>query len=89
MPAAGSISGTVFVAGSEKEPARRVRVTLSDLSRVAAGRTITTDDRGAFMFQAVPAGRFEIQAFKPGVFACQLRRFSARARGHSCRRQDR
>src|SRR5688572_164273 len=65
MPATGSISGTVFVAGSEKEPARRVRVTLNDVSRAAAGRTTTTDDRGAFMFQGVPAGRFEIQAFKP------------------------
>ena len=60
-----SIAGTVFVAGESRQPARRVRVTLTDLGRTFAGATTTTDDRGAFAFHGLPAGRFEIQAFKP------------------------
>ena len=60
-----SIAGTVFVAGESRQPARRVRVTLTDLGRTFAGATTTTDDRGAFAFRGLPAGRFEIQAVKP------------------------
>ena len=60
-----SIAGTVFVAGESRQPARRVRVTLTDLGRTFAGATTTTDDRGSFAFHGLPAGRFELQAFKP------------------------
>ena len=60
----GSISGRVFVDGTEKQPARRVRVTLTELARIMPGITTTTDDNGAFSFTGLPAGRFEIQAFK-------------------------
>jgi hypothetical protein len=63
----GSISGRVFVdgaAGAAKQPARRVRVTLTELARTMSGQTTTTDDTGAFSFTGLPAGRFEIQAFK-------------------------
>lgn len=59
-----SISGAVFVDGDSARPARRARVTLTDLAGTAAGQTTTTDDRGAFSFRDVPAGRFELQAFK-------------------------
>ncbi|HVD92084.1 MAG TPA: hypothetical protein VNC21_07375, partial [Vicinamibacterales bacterium] len=43
-----SISGTVFVAGEPKQPARRVRVTLTNVARSSPGQTTTTDDSGAF-----------------------------------------
>jgi Carboxypeptidase regulatory-like domain len=59
-----SISGTVFVSGEPKLPARRVRVTLTNVARTSPGQTTTTDDRGGFVFRGLPAGRFELQAFK-------------------------
>ena len=61
---AGSISGRILIAGADKQPARRVRVTLTELARAIPGQTTTTDDSGGFSFTALPAGRFEIQAFK-------------------------
>ncbi|HVQ42579.1 MAG TPA: carboxypeptidase-like regulatory domain-containing protein, partial [Vicinamibacterales bacterium] len=64
---AGTISGRVFVdgpAGAARQPARRVRVTLTELARTMPGQTTTTDDAGAFSFTGLPAGRFEIQSFK-------------------------
>lgn len=61
-----SVAGAVFVDGEAKQPARRVRVTLTNLARTSPGQTTTTDDRGAFRFDGLPAGRFELQAFKPG-----------------------
>jgi len=66
--AAGSaiISGMVFVDDESRQPARRVRVTLTDITRTATGQTTTTDDSGTFSFRGLPAGRFELQAFKPG-----------------------
>ena len=60
----GSISGTVFVAGEAKQPARRVRVTLSNVAGTTPGQTTTTDDSGAFAFGGLPAGKYELQAFK-------------------------
>ena len=59
-----SISGIVMTAGPGTLPARRVRVTLTELSG-APGQTATTDDNGAFAFRGLHAGRFELQAFKP------------------------
>jgi hypothetical protein len=62
-----SISGTVFVstmADEPKRPARRVRVTLSNVAGTSPGQTTTTDDGGAFAFGGLPAGRYELQAFK-------------------------
>ena len=59
-----SISGTVVVAGEAKQPARRVRVTLTNVARTSPGQTTTTDDGGAFTFRGLPAGRYELQAFK-------------------------
>jgi hypothetical protein len=61
-----SISGAVLLDGTTKRPARRARVTLTSVERASPGRTTTTDDRGAFSFHGVPAGRFELQAFKAG-----------------------
>ena len=59
-----SISGTVFVSGEAKQPARRVRVTLSNVAGTPPGQTTTTDDSGAFAFGGLPAGKYEMQAFK-------------------------
>jgi hypothetical protein len=59
-----SISGAVFVRGEATQPARRVRVTLTNVARTSPGQTTTTDDSGAFVFRGLPAGRFELQAFK-------------------------
>jgi hypothetical protein len=64
--ATASIAGRVFVAGSSRQPARRVRVTLNDVTRATPGQTVTTEDDGTFAFRAVPAGRFDLQAFKNG-----------------------
>ena len=61
---AASISGTVLVDGDPAKPARRVRVTLTNLARTSPGQTATTDDRGAFAFRGLTAGRYELQAFK-------------------------
>jgi hypothetical protein len=61
-----SISGAVYVDGNPTTPARRVRVTLTNVAQSSPGQTTTTDDRGAFIFRDVPAGRFELQAFKHG-----------------------
>jgi hypothetical protein len=63
-PGTASISGTVFVAGDAKQPARRVRVTLTNLAGTSPGQTTTTDDLGVFAFGGLSAGRYELQAFK-------------------------
>lgn len=64
--ATATVSGTVFVAGPTRQPARRVRVTLNEVDRRVPGQTTTTDDEGGFRFSGVPAGRFELQTFRNG-----------------------
>lgn len=59
-----SISGRVLVDGDSAKPARRARVTLTNLARTSPGQTATTDDRGAFAFRGLATGRYELQAFK-------------------------
>ena len=61
----GSISGVVVVAGSG-QPARKARVSLSGGNDVGGGRSTTTDDSGGFAFSALPEGRFNLSASKPG-----------------------
>lgn len=59
-----SVVGSVVVMGSG-QPARNARVILSGGEpRVSVNRT--TDDRGAFAFTALPAGRYTLTASKPG-----------------------
>ena len=41
-----------------------MRVTLANVARTSPGQTTTTDDGGAFTFRGLPAGRYELQAFK-------------------------
>ena len=60
----GAITGTVVTADSG-QPARRVRVNLSG-TELRGGRSVTTDDSGAFAFAALPAGRYNLSASKSG-----------------------
>jgi protocatechuate 3,4-dioxygenase beta subunit len=61
----GSISGTVVIVGSG-QPARRARLNLSAPPESGGNRTATTDDQGRFAFNALPEGRFNLSASKPG-----------------------
>jgi hypothetical protein len=61
----GAISGTLTVAGSG-QPVRRARVSLSGGQDVGGGRSTTTDDNGAFAFDGLPEGRFNLSASKAG-----------------------
>ncbi|HET7218950.1 MAG TPA: carboxypeptidase regulatory-like domain-containing protein, partial [Vicinamibacterales bacterium] len=61
----GAIGGVVVVAGSG-QPARRARVTLTSPQEGFSGRTVMTDDSGAFTFAALPQGRYNLSASKPG-----------------------
>jgi hypothetical protein len=61
----GSITGIVVVSGS-RQPARRARVNLGASQEAGGSRTAVTDDRGRFAFNALPAGRFNLSASKPG-----------------------
>ena len=65
-PAVGTavVSGTVTLAGS-MQPARRVRVNLSG-AELRGGRSVITDDQGQFSFTALPPGRYNLSAAKPG-----------------------
>jgi protocatechuate 3,4-dioxygenase beta subunit len=60
----GVISGVVVVAGTG-QPARRARVSLSSPD-VGRGKTAITDDSGRFAFTALPEGRYNLSANKPG-----------------------
>ena len=61
----GSISGTVVLAGTG-QPARRARVNLTGGNDVGGARSTSTDDAGRFAFTALPEGRFNLSASKPG-----------------------
>jgi hypothetical protein len=60
----GAIGGVIT--DTAGQPARRARVTLNSAERGAVARTTTTDDAGRFAFGDLPAGRFSLQASKPG-----------------------
>jgi protocatechuate 3,4-dioxygenase beta subunit len=59
-----TVTGTVTMAGGT-QPARKVRVNLSG-AELRGGRSVVTDDRGQFLFTALPAGRYSLSASKPG-----------------------
>jgi hypothetical protein len=67
VPATGSaaISGRVVTDERSSLPVRRARVTLNS-SDGRLGFTATTDDGGRFRFAQLPAGRFALEALKPG-----------------------
>src|SRR5215203_458323 len=60
----GSVSGVFLMAGAG-QPARKTRVTLSG-AELRGSRSTTTDDQGRFSFTALPAGRYSLNANKPG-----------------------
>ena len=60
----GEIGGVVVVLGSGS-PVRRAQVTLSG-QELRGNRTALTDDQGRFVFQVLPAGRFNLSVNKAG-----------------------
>jgi hypothetical protein len=86
-----SISGTVFVAGEPKQPARRVRVTLTNVARSSPGQT-TTDRRQRRVRLSRPAGgTLRAAGVQERLSQSQLRRVAAGPRRHarsSSRRRD-
>ena len=61
----GGITGRVLTHGASPTPVRRARVTLNS-DDLRTGFTTATDDQGRFQFTDLPAGRFTLQAVKPG-----------------------
>ncbi len=55
----------MVVAGTG-QPARRARVNLTGGNDVGGARSTSTDDAGRFAFSALPEGRFNLSASKPG-----------------------
>ena len=60
----GGVAGVVLSSDSAR-PVRRARVTLSG-GELRTAKTTATDDQGAFAFTDLPAGRFTLNASKPG-----------------------
>jgi hypothetical protein len=69
-PARPPTTGTALIAGvivtdePSPKPIRQARVTLNNLDRTV-GRTVATDDEGRFVFSALPANRYALEATKP------------------------
>lgn len=62
-PGTGVIAGTLTLAADSTPPVRRAVVSLT-ASDGLSGRTVVTDDTGAFRFRALPAGRYTLSAQK-------------------------
>lgn len=60
-----SIIGTVVTSGTIVRPLERVIVTVSGAA-LPPGRSVITDDRGAFAIHGLPPGRVTIATTKPG-----------------------
>jgi uncharacterized protein (DUF2141 family) len=65
LAGAATISGVVIADDAEKRPLRRVRVTVTG-AELGFARTAITNDEGAFVFDALPAGRYSLSASKDG-----------------------
>lgn len=61
-----SIAGRVLVEGPARQPARQLRVTLTNVAHTSSDQVTTTDNNGAFTFSNIPEGRFELRAYKAG-----------------------
>jgi hypothetical protein len=64
--APASISGVVLSDEQPPRPLRRARVTLNGEEMRTLGRTVITGDEGAFAFEDVPPGNYELTAVKNG-----------------------
>jgi protocatechuate 3,4-dioxygenase beta subunit len=69
LTSSGVIAGTVLTDDTPPQPARKSRVMLNEVSSIIPGRTTTTDDAGRFLFRDLPAGRYNLQAAKPGYLS--------------------
>jgi len=65
---AGRIAGIVMSAERDPKPVRRARVTLNGAA-LQTGRTAITGDDGGFVFDALPAGQYNVAAAKTGYIA--------------------
>src|SRR5258708_29157099 len=59
----GSISGTIVDTSGAAVPGVVVKVASVETGSV---RTLTTDERGSYRTLALPVGRYEVRAEKPG-----------------------
>jgi protocatechuate 3,4-dioxygenase beta subunit len=64
---AGRIAGHVVASGQQPAPVRRAIVTIG--GGAVGSRSIVTNDDGAFVFDALPAGRFTLTASKPAFLS--------------------
>jgi protocatechuate 3,4-dioxygenase beta subunit len=72
-----AISGVVVIDGRDARPARRARVMLNNAERTV-GRTVVTEEDGTFSLTGLPAGRYQISAYKEGFLTSS---FGARRPG--------
>lgn len=63
----GEISGVIMMSGTN-QPARKARVSLSG-AELRGGRSAVTDDSGRYTFTALPAGRYNLSASRPGYIS--------------------
>lgn len=66
VPQGGRISGRVVLNTVVGPPVARVLVRLNGVSLLTRGRAVMTRDDGSFVFDDLPAGRFQLTAAKPG-----------------------
>lgn len=59
-----TIAGVVRLDDAAQAPVRRARVTITSVDQSIGGQSATTDDRGRFAFEGLPAGRYLLQASK-------------------------
>jgi uncharacterized protein (DUF2141 family) len=59
----GVLRGQVVTAGSDPRPVRRAIITVNGAG-LPHGRSVISDDQGAFEFSGLPAGRYLVQATK-------------------------
>jgi hypothetical protein len=78
MQGVATVQGTVVRSGSG-EPVARARVTLSLDGKGGAPILGSTDDRGQFLFQDVPTGRYRMSVTRDGFLQAE---YGQRANGH-------
>lgn len=78
--APGSLAGVVVTADTPPQPVRRAIVKLSGAA-IALNLSAVTDDRGAFAFENVPAGTYEVSASKAAYITQQFGAKRPGARG--------
>lgn len=84
---AGVVAGTV-VDPADNEPVRKAIVTLTWQGTPRAWATSRTDSSGAFRFEGLPAGKYELRATKEGIGTAIYGATSLREPGESISLRD-